>query len=157
MRIARVVLLALLMAACSEATPLEPGEIQPELAACLEEAGYSSDDLGPRPTGEVPQDSPWADPEVLASQARCIVETGIGEVEGDEPDEVDAQNQQAITMTNCLREAGWEVDDPDRHPVFGYLLPPTPTIPSDPGEADALMDDLTACAEEAGIPIELEP
>lgn len=124
---------------------------------CMELAGRSLDDLGPMPAGRIPDDSEWADPLLQATYFRCLEDTGLAEIDGDDPEEVEAANRIALTMKSCMEGRGWTVPELETHPLWGYLLPNLPPPPSDPSEQQALNRDVVACAAEAGIPVEGAP
>ncbi len=113
---------------------------------CLDRAGYS-----PRPTATGPQS--FSD-ELLAYQRaamRCSVESGIGEVDGDDPAEVQWANGIATGITECLRDGGWDVPDPVLEPLGRYLVPPSGVVSDDPVTQSEFNRDLQACAAHYGI------
>lgn len=122
--------------------------------ACLADAGYILSEMGARPIGSGDPASPYKDVGFQRAERRCIVQAGIGEIEGDSPDEVAAKDAQAIGITRCMRERGWTMPDPRRDPVTGYLIPGSPAVPDDSDTQTALLADLTACGEEFGIEVE---
>ncbi len=119
--------------------------------------GFPSEIRGSRPLGVMPSDSMYADPAFQAVDARCGVQSGIGEVEGDTPEEVASQNERATKFTGCLRGRGWPIDDPELvvNPAGDDYLVPRVEPPRGGAERQqAFTRDLTACATEAGIPVE---
>ncbi|CAN5842508.1 hypothetical protein BH23ACT4_BH23ACT4_06260 [soil metagenome] len=124
---------------------------------CMELAGTSLDDIGPMPEGRIPNDSEWSDPLLQATYFRCLEDTGLAEIDGDDPEEVEAANHIALTMKTCLEGRGWTVPELETHPIWGYLLPNLPPPPSDVSEQQALNRDVASCASEAGIPVEGAP
>lgn len=127
-------------------------EQQEAYEACLAEAGYTEEDFLPR-RGET---SVTYDDAAYAVLSRCAAESGVGEMEGDTPEEADAETRKATTLVRCLRERGWDVDDPEPSPVGDYLIPPRLPVPRDREEANAFMADLTECGRDAGIEVMAE-
>jgi hypothetical protein len=140
--------------------PADNDAVAAALEQCVVEAGYPPEVLASPEVGDIPSDSIWADPEFNAVFQRCIVSSGAGDVEGDTPEEVADQNRRATTLTDCMRDRGWEVPDPTM--VAGpagseYLVPTITGPPTDDDETEAAFaGDMSACAEEAGIPLVID-
>jgi hypothetical protein len=122
-----------------------------EYSSCMLDAGYDTDAIGPPPIGPIPTDSVWSDVDYRRAFDRCIVQAGIGDVLGDSPEEVAAKNAKAIGITACMRDRGWTMPEPTRHPVYGYLVPGGPDIPTDTVDAQRQLDDLTTCGAEYDV------
>jgi hypothetical protein len=114
-------------------------------SSCMLDAGYDTDAIGPPSTGPIRTDSIWSDVDYRRAFDRCIVESGIGDVVGDDPEEVAAKNAKAIGITACMRDQGWAMPEPTRHPVHGYLVPGGPDVPTATTDAQQQLDDLTTC------------
>ena len=114
--------------------------------ACLGEAGYT-----PRPMPMA--DSPIEEGELSYDRAfqRCIVASGIGEVDGDDPAEVAYANWVATGVTECLRHEGWDLPDPEMEPLGRYLEPPSGVVTDDPEVQAQFNGDLAACGDRYGI------
>ncbi len=162
-RIEAVVIGALLLAACAGPAN-DPGDSPAIDAAafqdyeeCMAAGGFPREVRGPELIGVIPSDSIYADPAFQAVEARCLVQSGIGEVEGDTPEEVAAQNERATKLTGCLRDRGWDIDDPelvDNPAGEDYFVPRVEPPPGGAETQQAFSRDLTACATEAGIFVE---
>lgn len=154
----------LLAAAC--AGPLNDRAASPVIDAaayqsyeeCMAAGGFPSEVRGPMPPpGAMPSDSIYVDPAFQAVDGRCAVQSGIGEVDGDTPEEVAAQNDKATKFTGCMRDRGWDIDDPElvANPAGeDYLVPRLEPPPGGAETQQAFGRDLTVCATEAGIPVE---
>ena len=130
----------------------EPDE-EAAYQACMAAAGYDSVAIGAPPIGVIPAGSVWANVDYERAFRHCIVAAGLGEVAGDTPEEVASKNATAIGLTTCMRSRGWDMPEPTRHPVAGYLVPGGPTIPPDPTAAAKQFADLRACGEPYGVDV----
>ena len=118
---------------------------------CMAEAGFT-----PRPVvvGDQPDD-PLLHPYKRA-EMRCGVESGIADVDGDDPNEVAWANHVAVGMTECLRDQGWDLPDPELEPLGRYLEPPSGVVSDDPIVQADFNGDLIGCAKRFGIPADDE-
>lgn len=113
---------------------------------CVEDAGISRAELASLFSGTIASTNEhWPDFE------RCLVESGIGRVDGDSPEEIAAHNLRASLMADCLRASGWDVR-PVLEPRGRYLLPPLRAPGEDPWNPQ-FFADMRACAEQIGIPV----
>jgi hypothetical protein len=153
-----------MLVACSPAGTEQPTDLRTDAAAqaafeqCMQNRGYSVEDMGPPTTGRVPAGS--VDREFETAKQLCALEAGTGSVDGDDPEEVAEQNARATEMTQCMRDRGWDVADPElaQGPLGSqYLIPLLEGPPgADAETAAAFSDDVAACGGQAGIPIEGE-
>lgn len=147
---------ALASAGCGTAQP-QISETDLALEACMQEAGYGPELLRAMPVGEKPLGSVYADPAFDRALSRCIVVSGAGTADGDDPEEVAAQNQRAMQFTACMRDLGWSVPDPRTVKGPGgtqYLVPAI----EGPGSANAAIRssfdrDVATCGAQSGIPV----
>ncbi|MBA3435567.1 MAG: hypothetical protein H0U11_03660 [Chloroflexi bacterium] len=118
---------------------------------CMAEAGFT-----PRPVvvGDQPDD-PLLHPYKRA-EMRCGVESGIADVDGDDPNEVAWANHVAVGMTECLRDQHWDLPDPELEPLGRYLEPPSGVVSDDPIVQADFNGDLIGCAKRFGIPADDE-
>lgn len=161
----RTLLLVLLLLAGCQGAPAQPagehGEFDPASAGaleqCLAESGYPPKAVGTPPVGDTPSDSVWADSEFNRVFARCLVSSGAGEADGDDPREIATQNERATLLTNCMRERGWDVPDPTQVPGPAgseYLVPRVGEPPRQDAETtQAYFGDLVECGDEVGLPV----
>lgn len=114
--------------------------------ACLAQTGHT-----PRPVSR--GDTPAGDDVLAYEQAnsRCVVESGIGQVDGDDPAEVAYANAIATGIAQCLRDDGWELPELELEPLGRYLEPPSGVISDDSGVQAQFNRDLEACGLLYGI------
>ena len=127
-------------------------EQQQAYQACLAESGYTPEDFLP---AEAATDVTFGADDLAAYRVehRCAAESGIADPEVGTPEEAEAETEQAVSLVRCLRDRGWEVPDPEPSPIGDYLQPPTLPIPENREAAEAFMQDMTDCGEEAGIEV----
>lgn len=125
--------------------------------ACMADGGYPLDTYPVPGEGRIPADSVWATDDWLRVNLRCIASSGIGEVDGDEPNEIAAENAQAWAWTSCMRQEGWNLPDPEPEPLGRYLYAYHGAEPPGGGDQDAYNASVRSCANQLAIPIEGEP
>ena len=112
---------------------------------CLVDAGYAPEDFTPVSM------SITTDLEAVLADSRCIVASGVGEVDVDDPEEATAHTERTLTFMRCMRAAGWQVPDPEPSANGKYLVPAGLPIPDDAEEAKAFHGDLETCSADAGL------
>lgn len=149
--------MALVLGACALSPATTTTALSDDEAAyadCMRDAGFDLAEIEPIVSGEdIQPGSVRASQEFQQVDRRCIVSSGIGDVVGDSPEEIAEKDTQALTMTQCMRDRGWEMPDPVRDAIRGYLIPGSPVVPIDADQQAVQLADLQECGEEAGISV----
>lgn len=168
-----VLSVGLLVAGCgggqSTASTGQVGAMSPEeeaFEACMEEAGYSIDDLDrgePLTPEELEElgleigegeeiyrgEPDW---DLQLQMGTCINQSGIGESAVGDPEAIARRTESALALTRCMKDRGWsEFPDPVPHPApyDDGLTHTRIDMPKDPEERDAFNADFLECAAEA--------
>lgn len=145
-------LMAVLLAGCADQpTDQDDRSGLGDTFDCMAEAGYDMNAIWPPPTGEVPEDSIWNDEAFNRALVECGRETGNPDRFAD-PDERAEMTERSVRMTECMRQRGWDIPDPEPEPLFGeFLMPPEIPTPEDAEARAALQRDVEYCTQESGF------
>lgn len=168
--------LSLALAGCAqseaEQTLLMPSaEQEAAFQTCIEEGGYSLDDL--KPSGEplTPDEQRALGLEVEEGaevyavddidwdlefwKGQCMNQSGVGESVVGDPETNAKVTEQSLELTNCMRDRGWdEFPDPQPNPspYDDGLIHARIDIPNDPEEREAFIADFSHCSDVVGVP-----
>lgn len=93
-------------------------------------------------------DSVWVDEAFNRAFWRCVTESGIGEAANDSPEEIAETDAAVLAWTGCMRDRGWQVEDPVPGNWSDALDYPD-VVNEDPDRLQAELEDTEAC----GLPV----
>lgn len=151
-RSAGLSVLAVLLVACSALGGGDDGPtIAPQFAdgdveamkECLAEIGFPQPAIDEFPAFKHPA---WEDERWDPAAILCLEDAGLGEFNGDDPEEVTSYNAMISGFVRCLEERGWDIPPPSSDEL-GMLIPEIPNPTDDPEALAAMLDDSVECGE----------